>query len=137
MSVTPRAGIGSTSPATPPSGTPPSPTGAANRRWRSPRSAGISPTSTPRRRSSTTITPRWARSAAPAEGPVRRPLAGVAAVAAVAAAVAAGAWFTVHSVQQDLAAYWIAATARRLGLDPYVNHVGSAGAPTLWDGVAL
>jgi hypothetical protein len=58
-------------------------------------------------------------------------------VAAVAAAVVAGAWFTRHSLQQDFAAYWIAATARRLGLDPYVNHVGSTNAPTLWDGVAL
>ena len=58
-------------------------------------------------------------------------------LAAVAAAVAAGAWFTVHSLQQDFAAYWIAGTARRLGLDPYVNQVGSAEAPTLWDGVAL
>jgi hypothetical protein len=60
-----------------------------------------------------------------------------AAVAAVAAAVAAGAWFTVRSLQQDFAAYWIAASARRLGLDPYLNQVGSSGAPTLWDGVAL
>jgi hypothetical protein len=60
-----------------------------------------------------------------------------ATVAAVAAAVAAGAWFTVRSLQQDFAAYWIAASARRLGLDPYVNQVGSADAPTLWDGVAL
>jgi hypothetical protein len=58
-------------------------------------------------------------------------------VAAVAAAVAAGAWFTIHSLQQDLAAYWVAATARRLGLDPYANYVGSAEAPKLWDGVAL
>jgi hypothetical protein len=58
-------------------------------------------------------------------------------VAAVAAAVAAGLWFTLHSLQQDFAAYWIAATARRLGLDPYVNHIGSAEAPRLWDGVAL
>ena len=67
----------------------------------------------------------------------RPPAAIAAAVAAIAAAVAAGAWFTLHSLQQDFAAYWIAATARRLGLDPYVNHVGSAYAPTLWDGVAL
>jgi hypothetical protein len=56
---------------------------------------------------------------------------------AAVAAVAAGAWFTVRSLQQDFAAYWIAACARRLGLDPYVNQVGSADAPTLWDGVAL
>ena len=71
----------------------------------------------------------------------RRPPAASAAVAAASAAlvaaVAAGAWFTLHSLQQDFAAYWVAATARRLGLDPYVNHVGSSDAPTLWDGVAL
>ena len=60
-----------------------------------------------------------------------------AVAAAVATACAAGAWFALHSLQQDFAAYWIAGTARRLGLDPYVNHVGSANAPTLWDGVAL
>ena len=71
----------------------------------------------------------------PDDVPPKRPVA--AASAAVVAAVAAGAWFTLHSLQQDLAAYWIAATARRMGLDPYVNHVGSANAPTLWDGVAL
>ena len=65
----------------------------------------------------------------------KRPVAAVAAAVVVAAA--AGAWFALHSLQQDFAAYWIAATARRLGLDPYVNHVGSANAPTLWDGVAL
>ena len=69
---------------------------------------------------------------------MRRALAAVAAGwAAVAAACAAGAWFTLHSLQQDFAAYWIAAGARRLGLDPYVNQVGSANAPLLWDGVAL
>jgi glycosyl transferase family 87 len=68
----------------------------------------------------------------------RRPRAAVAAAStAVVAACAAGAWFTLHSLQQDFAAYWTAATARRLGLDPYVNHLGSASAPTLWDGVAL
>ena len=58
-------------------------------------------------------------------------------MAAGAAACVAGAWFTLRSLQQDFAAYWIAATARRLGLDPYVNQVGSGDAPTLWDGVAL
>jgi hypothetical protein len=68
---------------------------------------------------------------------VRRPPAAGAAVAAFAAAVAAGLWFALHSLQQDFAAYWIAATARRLGLDPYVNQVGSTEAPALWDGVAL
>ena len=68
---------------------------------------------------------------------MRHPPAVAAASAAVVTAVAAGAWFALHSLQQDFAAYWIAATARRLGLDPYVNHVGSANAPTLWDGVAL
>ena len=68
---------------------------------------------------------------------MKRPRAAVAAVAAVAAAVAAGGWFALRSLQQDFAAYWIAGTAGRLGLDPYVNQVGSANAPTLWDGVAL
>jgi hypothetical protein len=71
----------------------------------------------------------------PDDVPPKRPCAAV--VAAVAAACAAGAWFTLHALQQDFAAYWIAATARRLGLDPYVNQVGSANAPALWDGVAL
>jgi hypothetical protein len=68
---------------------------------------------------------------------VKRPPAAVAAVAATCAAGAAAAWFVVRSLQQDFAAYFIAATARRLGLDTYVNQVGSANAPTLWDGVAL
>ena len=69
---------------------------------------------------------------------VRAASAGVAvASAAVAAAGAAGAWFVASSLQQDFAAYWIAATARQLGLDPYLNHVGSENAPALWDGVAL
>jgi hypothetical protein len=68
---------------------------------------------------------------------VRRLPAASAAVAAAVVAVAAGTWLTLHSLQQDFAAYWVAATARRLGLDPYVNHVGSTEAPTLWDGVAL
>ncbi len=98
------------------------------------------PASTPKRPSSTTIRRRWALSAAPAEGPLCSAASarGSAAVAAaVVAATAAGAWFALRSLQQDFAAYWIAATARRLGLDPYVNHVGSANAPTLWDGVAL
>ena len=63
--------------------------------------------------------------------------ASAAVAAAVAAACAAGAWFVARSLQQDFAAYWIAATARRFGLDPYVNHVGSENAPALWDGVAL
>ena len=66
---------------------------------------------------------------------MKRAVAAVAA--AVATACAAGAWFTQHSLQQDFAAYWIAGTARRLSLDPYLSHVGSANAPTLWDGVAL
>ena len=70
----------------------------------------------------------------PDDLPPKRPWA---AGAAIAAAVAAGAWFAGRSLQQDFAAYWIAGTARRLGLDPYVNHVGSAAAPNLWDGLAL
>jgi hypothetical protein len=43
---------------------------------------------------------------------------------------------TAEALQQDFAAYWVAGTARRLGLDPYVNHVGVPPAPDLWDGVA-
>ncbi|HEY5448518.1 MAG TPA: glycosyltransferase family 87 protein, partial [Polyangia bacterium] len=54
---------------------------------------------------------------------------GAVAVAAVAVAMA--------SLQQDLAAYWIAGKARWLGLDPYVNHCGGAVAPRLCDGVAV
>ncbi len=45
-----------------------------------------------------------------------------------------------RALQQDFAAYWIAGTARRLGLDPYVNHVDLAGpgaSGRLWDGVAM
>ncbi len=67
-----------------------------------------------------------------------------AALAAVAAACAASAWFVARSLQQDFAAYWVAGTARRLGLDPYLNYVGdhvgnvgSDGAAGLWDGVAM
>ena len=54
----------------------------------------------------------------------------------MAAACAAAAWCVARSLQQDFAAYWVAGTARRLGLDPYVNQVGGASAPALWDGVA-
>jgi hypothetical protein len=61
------------------------------------------------------------------------------------AACVAGAWFAARSLQQDFAAYWVAGTARRLGLDPYLNylgshlgrHLGSSDATGLWDGVAL
>ena len=59
-----------------------------------------------------------------------------AALAAVAAAVAAGTGFVARSYQQDFAAYWTAAWARVMGLDPYVNYAGQGhGRP--WDGVAL
>ena len=44
--------------------------------------------------------------------------------------------FAVASLQQDLAAYWIAGKTRWLGLDPYLSYGGSAIAPRLWDGVA-
>ena len=59
---------------------------------------------------------------------------GLLAAAAVAAAAVAVA---MASLQQDLAAYWIAGKARWLGLDPYVNHCGGAVAPRLCDGVAF
>jgi hypothetical protein len=54
----------------------------------------------------------------------------IGAVGAAAMALAIG------SLQQDLAAYWIAGKTRWMGLDPYVNYGGSAVAPRLWDGVA-
>ncbi len=60
-----------------------------------------------------------------------------AALAAVAVACAASAWFVARALQQDFAAYWVAGMARRLGLDPYLNQVGSVDAPGLWDGVAM
>lgn len=44
--------------------------------------------------------------------------------------------FAVASLQQDLAAYWIAGKTRWFGLDPYLSYGGSAIAPRLWDGVA-
>jgi hypothetical protein len=71
---------------------------------------------------------------------LRRPPAAVGALTAIAAAaavVAAGIWLAATSLQQDFAAYWIAGRACRLGLDPYLNQVGSTAAPALWDGVAL
>jgi hypothetical protein len=43
------------------------------------------------------------------------------------------AWLAATALQQDLAAYFTAGRARRLGLDPYVNHAPSGP----WDGVAL
>ena len=60
----------------------------------------------------------------------------VPAAAIAIVAVVAG-WVASSSLQQDLAAYWVAGAARRAGLDPYVNHVGSVAAPDLWDGVAV
>jgi hypothetical protein len=59
------------------------------------------------------------------------PAAAIAVVACVAG------WLATRSLQQDFAAYWVAGAARRAGLSPYVNHVGSAAAPDLWDGVAV
>jgi hypothetical protein len=57
--------------------------------------------------------------------------------AAIAVVAAAAAWLATRSLQQDFAAYWVAGTARRAGLSPYVNHVGGPHAPDLWDGVAV
>jgi Glycosyltransferase family 87 len=71
---------------------------------------------------------------------LRRPPAAVGALTAIAAAAAVvgvGIWLAATSLQQDLAAYWIAGWACRLGLDPYVNQVGSTAAPALWDGIAI
>jgi hypothetical protein len=71
---------------------------------------------------------------------LRRPPAAVGALVALAAGAAvvgAGSWLAATSLQQDFAAYWIAGRACRLGLDPYLNQVGSTAAPALWDGLAL
>jgi Glycosyltransferase family 87 len=57
--------------------------------------------------------------------------------AAVAVVASAAGWVTTRSLQQDFAAYWVAGAARRMGLDPYVNHVGEASGVDLWDGVAV
>ena len=54
----------------------------------------------------------------------------VAAVGAVAVVV------SLASLQQDLAAYWVAGKTRWFSLDPYLNYGGSDVAPRLWDGVA-
>lgn len=58
-----------------------------------------------------------------------------------AAAIVVGSgvavWLATRSLQQDFAAYWVAGAARQAGLDPYVNHVGGAMAPELWDGAAV
>jgi hypothetical protein len=56
---------------------------------------------------------------------------------AIAAVATAGMAFAIASLQQDLAAYWIAGKARWLGLDPYVNYCGSNIAPRLCDGVSF
>jgi hypothetical protein len=64
--------------------------------------------------------------------PRKATLAGLAAVALVAAVAG---WVATVSLQQDFAAYFVAGAARNAGLDPYVNHVGGAAAPSLWDGV--
>jgi hypothetical protein len=50
---------------------------------------------------------------------------------------AAAVAFAAASLQQDLAAYWIAGKARWLGLDPYVSYCGSSVAPGLCDGVSF
>ena len=71
---------------------------------------------------------------------MRRPPAAIGALVAIAAGATvagAGIWLAATSLQQDLAAYWIAGRACRLGLDPYLNQVGSAAAPALWDGIAI
>ena len=66
----------------------------------------------------------------------RQPAAVIVAALAVAGVALLAIVFATASLQQDLAAYWIAGKARWLGLDPYVNHAASGVAPQLWDGVA-
>jgi hypothetical protein len=60
----------------------------------------------------------------------------VVAGLAVAAVGTAAVVVSIASLQQDLAAYWVAGKARWFGLDPYLNYGGSDVAPWLWDGVA-
>lgn len=67
---------------------------------------------------------------------MRRPPAAAAALLSIATVGAIAAWLVARSLQQDFAAYWIAGNARRAGLDPYLNQVGSDAASTLWDGIA-
>jgi hypothetical protein len=62
-----------------------------------------------------------------------RAVAGIAATAAVAAFAG---FVALSLIQQDLVAYWVAGSVRRLGLDPYVNHAVPGTAPGLWDGSA-
>lgn len=52
-----------------------------------------------------------------------------------AALAGVAGWLATVSLQQDFAAYFTAARARAQGLDPYLNHLGTPGAP--WDGVAI
>jgi len=56
---------------------------------------------------------------------------------AVAAVAAAALVVSFASLQQDLAAYWVAGKARWFGLDPYVNQCGGNVVPRLCDGVAV
>jgi len=64
------------------------------------------------------------------------PRSTVVAWLCIAAVGAAALAFAAASLQQDLAAYWIAGKARWLGLDPYVSYCGSSVAPRLCDGVS-
>lgn len=64
-----------------------------------------------------------------------RAIAGALAALGGAATLAVmGGWLATVSLQQDFAAYHTAGRARALGLDPYLNHVGTGGP---WDGVAV
>ena len=68
-------------------------------------------------------------------GTARRvPWAAVATLAGAAALATLAGWLATVSLQQDFAAYYTAGRARALGLDPYVNHLGTGGP---WDGVAV
>ncbi len=53
-----------------------------------------------------------------------------------AAVLGVGLACATTSLQQDFAAYDAAGTARRAGLDPYVNQVGARQPARLWDGLA-
>ena len=66
----------------------------------------------------------------------RKRAAVIIAALAIAGVAFLALLFVTASLQQDLAAYWIAGKARGLGLDPYVNQAASGAAAQLWDGVA-
>lgn len=56
-------------------------------------------------------------------------------LAAIGILAGLGGWLATASLQQDFAAYYTAGAAAGRGLDPYLNHLPTPGAP--WDGIAI